>query len=148
MSRKLYGICSLLLVLVIYTFSSIPDLNLVDQRVLSPYWAQWINEHTYRFGGTGFFSYTISPHPDFVLHKIGHVIAFGLLGLTLFMAMESAYCAVFLAIVLASADELHQSFVVGRSSRFGDILLDTVAAFMFISLARIYFTRYGKGIRG
>jgi VanZ family protein len=148
MSRKLYGICALLLVLVIYAFSSIPDLTLVDHRAISPYWKQWINAHTYRFGSTGFFSYAISPHPDYVLHKIGHVIAFGMLGLTLFWAMRSASGAVSLTILLASADELHQHFVAGRSSRLGDILLDTTAALMFICLVRLYSSSCSKKIRG
>ncbi|EAX48975.1 hypothetical protein TcarDRAFT_2664 [Thermosinus carboxydivorans Nor1] len=84
--------------------------------------------HTYKIGRDGFFSYVFSIDPDWIAHKIGHVVFFGLLGATLQYALRRPYLAAVIALAIACGDELHQYFVSGRSSRFGYIVLDSIAA--------------------
>jgi VanZ family protein len=84
-----------------------------------------------------FFSYMITPHPDFILHKLGHIFGFGLLGTSLYLATgKSVKWGVFIAAIFAASDELHQYFIAGRSSRFGDIVLDVLAATCFVYVLR------------
>lgn len=117
--------------------SSIPDLSLYDARALTPEMMQFIKKYTLRIGDKGFFSYVISPHPDYVLHKLGHIFGFGALGVTLYYAVGRSLKLAGLCIALfAASDELHQFFVPGRSSRFFDIVLDTLAAIVFIFVVR------------
>jgi VanZ family protein len=99
---------------------------------------QFIKTHTYRIGDKGFFSYVISPHPDFIAHKLGHIFAFGALGVSFAYAVggRSMHLAVLLTSLFAASDEFHQYYVAGRSSRFGDIVLDTLSAMLFIFIVR------------
>lgn len=127
-------IIALIVMLAIFWLSNIPHLSLYDSSSLSLEMKRFIKKYTFRIGNKGFFSYVISPHPDFILHKIGHIFAFGSLGVLLYTATQSIHWAVIITTIFAASDELHQYFVAGRSSRFGDILLDTVAAFVFICI--------------
>lgn len=73
--------------------------------------------------------------------KVGHVIGYGLLGMSLYRAMLRVSAQPFaysLAIVLlyAISDEVHQQFVPGRSGSWQDVLLDAAAAALFISLTQ------------
>ncbi|MBP2645630.1 MAG: VanZ family protein [Firmicutes bacterium] len=96
-------------------------------------WQVFIQAHALEWGKTGFFSYVISFHPDFLLHKLGHIVVFGLLGVALYYACdEQRRRAVFWAMVFAAGDEWHQAYVPGRSCRLGDIVLDTLAAALCI----------------
>ena len=75
--------------------------------------------------------------PDFILHKIGHIMVFGTLGVSLYWATRySVTWAIALTAITAACDEWHQYFVPGRSSRFGDVVLDTLAAIVFILLVK------------
>ena len=133
MKNRIYWIFAGMIMAAIFAASSIPDLSLYDSAKLPPEWLVWISKHTIRFGKSGFFSYMVSPHPDYVLHKLGHIFAFGFLGISLYLATgRSLKRGVVIAAAFAASDELHQSFVAGRSSRLADILLDVVAATIFI----------------
>jgi VanZ family protein len=133
-----YWLLATAIMMAIFAGSNIPHLSLYDGRSLSPEWLKWIHAHTLHIGTTGFFSYVISPHPDFILHKLGHIGAFGLLGTILYLATgRSVRWGLFLTAFYAASDELHQYFVAGRSSRFGDILLDITAAACFILVLRM-----------
>lgn len=128
----------ILIAVIIYLLSDIPKLHLYDNRTLPPLWRELVQRYTIRIGATGFFSYVISPHPDFILHKLGHMAVYGALGVVSFFAAKRAGLAVLLSVLYAVADEIHQGFVVGRSSRFGDIVLDAVAAVAAIWLVKQY----------
>ena len=123
----------LVILSIIYNLSSIPNLHLIDESIVPLWMLQYINQYTIKIGQGGFFSYVISLHPDFVLHKIGHIVVFGSLGVSLYFATKkSVMWAIVLAALAAVSDEMHQYFVPGRSSRLGDVILDTVAAMVFI----------------
>ncbi len=135
MKNRIYWIFAGLLMAAIFAASGIPDLSLYDSAKLPPGWLIWISNHTIRFGKSGFFSYMVSPHPDYVLHKLGHIFAFGFLGISLYLAAgRSLKRGVLITAVFAASDELHQFFVAGRSSRLADIILDVCAAILFIWL--------------
>jgi hypothetical protein len=121
----------------IYFLSDIPNLHLIREEYI-PLWLKSLsNKYFVKFGAEGYFSYMISLHPDFILHKIGHIVAFGMLGISIYWATKySMAWAIILTAIAAAFDEWHQYFVPGRSSRFGDVVLDTLAATIFILLVK------------
>ena len=127
----------------IYFLSDIPNLHLIREEQI-PLWLKLLsNKYAVRFGTEGYFSYMLSLHPDFILHKIGHIVAFGTLGISIYWASKySVTWAVILAALAAACDEWHQSFVPGRSSRFGDVVLDTIAAFVFILVVKFLVRKF------
>ncbi|CAN5826345.1 VanZ family protein [soil metagenome] len=72
--------------------------------------------------------------------KLAHGTAFGVLGALLYAASGRVGVALGLATLYGVSDELHQSFVPGRSSDLFDLLADTLGAALFIFLVR-YLTR-------
>jgi VanZ family protein len=137
MRNKRYWLLACVIMITIFSLSNVPNLSLYDGDSLSPEWRKWILEHTIRFGTTGFFSYVLTPHPDFILHKLGHIFGFGLLGTSLYLATaNSVRWGIFITAIFAASDELHQYFVAGRSSRLGDIVLDVLAATCFVYVLR------------
>ena len=144
MNNRRYWIVAGMIMAAVFAASSIPDLHLYDSAKLPPAWLLWISRHTIRFGKSGFFSYMISPHPDYVLHKLGHIFAFGFLGVSLYLATgRSLKRGMLIAAAFAVSDELHQFFVAGRSSRLADIMLDVLAAALFVWLYKGY-GRFGR----
>ena len=127
-TKHFYWLAAIVIMILISFLSTIPNLTFFNNN-LPPELLNFIRVFSFRFGSTGFFSYGVSIHPDYLIHKIGHIVLFSLLGTFLYMATDrSVKWALLLVVVFAISDELHQGFVVGRSSRFGDIVLDTVAA--------------------
>jgi len=127
----------LTVIIIIYLLSDIPKLHLIRKDQI-PLWLQYLgNKYVLKIGSKGYFSYVLSLQPDFILHKIGHIVAFGTLGVSIYWATGfSITWAVILAAIAAACDERHQYFVLGRSSRFGDVVIDTFAAIIFIFLAK------------
>ncbi|TWH45264.1 VanZ family protein [Sporomusa sp. KB1] len=125
------------LMAVISVLSDIPNLVFFE-KILPPELYAWVIQYSIKWGSSGFFSYSISPHPDYILHKLGHIFLFGFLGMALYLAMNRSVAKAAMAItLLALADEIHQGFTIGRSSRFGDVVLDAAAAMVFILFAII-----------
>lgn len=118
---------------LIYHASSIPDLHLVQESQFPSWLMAWVKKHYIAIGDKGFFSYRLSLHPDFILHKIGHIMAFGLLGATALFATKAKKWALLILLLGAVGDELHQYFTPGRSSRFLDVVLDVSAGCVFIA---------------
>lgn len=126
------------IIVTIYFLSEIPNLHLINENQIPVWLKQLASKSTIRFGTTGYFSYIISLHPDYVLHKIGHIVVFGTLGVSFYWATSySVTWAIALTAVTAAFDELHQYFVPGRSSRFGDVVIDTLAAVLFIVIVNM-----------
>lgn len=89
-----------------------------------------------------------------VLRKCGHFFGYGTLGLVLMQGWLSLLltrlhgtwsrlrlCAGGLAVLsvslIASMDEVHQSFLPNRTACFSDVLLDTAGALLLVSLASL-----------
>jgi VanZ family protein len=102
---------------------------------------------------------------NFLLRKLGHFIGYGALGL-LFrrgwtislrrswegpqsrLPFSAAALAVLCTFFVACLDEVHQLFLVGRSSSFYDVLLDTGGAILFIRVVWVLAARRGKPLLG
>lgn len=78
----------------------------------------------------------LSPNPatDWLLRKTAHLIAYGMLAFLALFALHVARAprrtalALLIASAYAASDELHQSFVPGRSPEVRDVLIDVCGA--------------------
>lgn len=123
------------IMLLIFGLSSISHLSFFDGLIPAEY-MQFIKKFSFRFGNSGFFSYAVSPHPDYILHKLGHITLYGMLGFALYHASgKRPWQSLTIVAVFALSDELHQALVPGRSGRLGDVILDILSAGMLIYLA-------------
>lgn len=78
--------------------------------------------------------------PDWL--KVGHVIAYGVLGGVLYNALRRTQSrpllwSLLIVFAFACLDELVQSFVPGRSAALTDVLLDTGAALFIMFVIKI-----------
>jgi VanZ family protein len=95
---------------------------------------------------------------NFVLRKSGHFLGYGTLGLLFCRAWlislrrfwegprsRLPFSAVALAVIctfaVASLDEIHQSFLPGRTSSFYDVMLDTLGAILFSKIFMLVMAR-------
>ena len=83
--------------------------------------------------------------------KVGHIAGYSLLGASLLYGFgpgrrQSAVYALGVALLYALTDELHQTFVPGRSAGIMDVLIDVGAAGVVILLLLIInFLRQSRG---
>ena len=67
-----------------------------------------------------------------IVRKSAHFTEYTLLGFftarALRLSKKSSWFSIAIAAIYATTDEVHQSFVPGRSCEFGDILIDTAGA--------------------
>lgn len=120
----------------LYYLSSIPALHVLPKRWLPLWLEKLLASYTLKIGTTGFFSYALSLHPEFVVRKLGHFFAFALLGVSVYFAVRRKWIAVVLTIGLAVLDEVHQGMVPGRDCRFWDMVLDSVAGVCGVAVYR------------
>jgi len=82
---------------------------------------------------------------DTLLKKTGHFLAYGLLAMLALRGTKTGkrpYLLAFLITVMyAASDEYHQSFVLGRHGRLGDVLIDSAGALLALWQLR----RIGEG---
>lgn len=91
---------------------------------------------------------------DWVWFKSGHLIAYGVLTLLVWIALrvnevntEQAILSTWYAIMLAATlDEFHQGFVMGRTSRPLDVFIDLVAAWAVLQVVSRYNRRDPSGM--
>lgn len=76
---------------------------------------------------------------DFYMHKLGHIIAYSLLTLTFWINLKkkSYIKTIFFIVFFAFTDEIHQFFIVGRSGRLLDVLLDITASLLTLIIISI-----------
>lgn len=125
----------------IYLLSAVPDLVFFDS-LLPDDAKKAIQLHSIKMGTGDFFSYSFSLHPDFLVHKLGHILLYGLLGIFLFAAIGAKRSLLWVSLVVtfyAVGDEFHQAFVPGRYARLGDIMLDVLSAVVAVLLVRKFF---------
>ena len=94
----------------------------------------WLSNSPDARGGASLLA--LLPYGD----KLAHGTAFGVLGALLYLASGRVGVALVLAVLYGASDELHQSFVPGRSVDALDLLADTLGAALSIFLVR-YLTR-------
>jgi VanZ family protein len=71
-----------------------------------------------------------------IVRKSAHMLTFGLLGVLFYRVIRrrSIDYAWFCATLIAALDEWHQSFVPGRTPLLQDVVLDSFAAFLFLTI--------------
>jgi VanZ family protein len=77
-----------------------------------------------------------------IARKSAHILIFGFLGILFYIVIKkrTIWYAWFCTVLVAILDEWHQSFVPGRSPLIQDVLLDSLAAFLFLIIVA-FFTR-------
>ncbi|RHW39428.1 VanZ family protein [Lysinibacillus yapensis] len=102
-------------------------------KIEVPYWGQTISVET-----RGYYYFI-----EFLFRKGLHFVGYGLIALLFYILYRkfkfnvSMIYAVLTTFVVASLDELRQSFVPGRTGVFQDVLLDTAGAITFIFLYKL-----------
>ena len=99
----------------------------------------------------------IEKRTESVIRKIDHFSIYTLVGLFL-MALMSTYdfkeinriaISLIIGLIYASSDEIHQSFVPGRSAQITDVLLDFMGVslgMLMIKLIVEIFRKFGKNL--
>lgn len=99
----------------------------------------------------------IEKRTESVIRKIAHFSIYTLVGLFL-MALMSTYdfkeinriaISLIIGLIYASSDEIHQSFVPGRSAQITDVLLDFMGVslgMLMIKLIVEIFRKFGKNL--
>lgn len=62
--------------------------------------------------------------PHFIFFKSLHLIEYAILAILLFFALLKNKTSIIFAYLYALSDEIHQTFIAGRSGRFKDTLID------------------------
>ncbi len=125
--RKL-ALLIILFALIIFTFS-IPFTGIpqYDSDVS-------IQHFFYEF----FKLYNIQQSESLLLRKVGHVLFFGLLAFVIYLNLphveltKRGLLAWGVATILGFCDEVHQFFIVDRSGRFLDVMLDSFGAVLML----------------
>ncbi len=79
-------------------------------------------------------SVPVSRDFQFLFFKSLHLIEYGILGILLYYALSNLPITLIIAYIYALSDEIHQSFIPGRGSKFTDTLFDLVGIILGIFL--------------
>jgi len=71
-------------------------------------------------------SVVADPLPRFIFFKSLHILEYAILAFLLFYALKKNKDTLIIAYIYAISDEVHQTFVIGRSGRFKDTIFDLV----------------------
>ena len=81
---------------------------------------------------------------SFIVRKGAHMFLFCVLGILFFGSvyngdniLKSVFIALLLAFLYACSDEYHQTFVVGRTGQFDDVLIDFSGAFIGVLIVSL-----------
>ena len=81
---------------------------------------------------------------SFIVRKGAHMFLFCVLGILFFGSvyngdniLKSVFIALLLAFLYACSDEYHQTFVVGRTGQFNDVLIDFSGAFIGVLIVSL-----------
>ena len=66
----------------------------------------------------------------FLILKSFHIIEYAFLVFLILFAISKKKLSIFIAYLYAISDEFHQSFVLGRTGRFRDTLIDLIGIFI------------------
>jgi VanZ family protein len=76
---------------------------------------------------------------NFVIRKIGHLVAYAILGALNFRALRGRrpFLALAMAVAVSITDETHQAFVSSRTGTPWDVLIDGIGAALAVLLWRV-----------
>lgn len=140
MKNLLKRIMFIILLLSIFQLSNTPNLRVSEPKT-------WFNSAQYEenlsvqkfFHKDGDFyrPYKNITNKEFILHKISHILFFSILTILSYLNFKNKnrllYSWIFV-VMYATTDEIHQAFIIGRSGRLMDIILDSTASLITILL--------------
>lgn len=147
---------TLLLSLLVVAFLIVKLSNTSELKVIEP--ASWLNDTEYETAvhNLDFLFDTDSnfynPYDtnrimekNFILHKISHILFYSVMTILLFLNIRKIrfkYCITFVSIVaFALLDEIHQFFVVGRSGRLNDVIVDSISSMITLIIIYLFLKR-------
>lgn len=77
-------------------------------------------------------------YPSLAIRKVGHFFFYGFIGISLFRVgkwqsiLVNGFFATILTIFIGILDEVYQYFLLGRSGRMLDVLVDGAGCFIFV----------------
>ncbi|WP_431029606.1 VanZ family protein [Lysinibacillus sp. LZ02] len=80
---------------------------------------------------------------EFLIRKATHFAGYGIIAVLFFLLYRKlnwrfpTLFAILSIFFIASIDEIRQTFLPGRTGLFDDVMIDTVGAIVFVSLAKI-----------
>lgn len=144
----------LLVMFAIFYFSNTPNLRVLDPTtwVNNPKYEETVTDLNFiKTDESSFYSlYNLEDifYIDFILHKLGHIFFYGLLTLLVYLNLpfkKFKYIVTWSFVTLfAFSDEVHQYFVVGRSGRILDTILDSFTSIFVLFL--IFFFNFSTYI--
>ena len=82
----------------------------------------------------------------FLILKSFHLIEYAFLAFLLFYALLKKKLVIIIAYLYSISDEIHQSFIPGRTSRFRDTLIDLIGIFIGVFIFNKIFPLIKKKI--
>ncbi|WP_392486280.1 VanZ family protein [Haloimpatiens sp. FM7315] len=133
--KKFISYCAVLIwMIVIFKFSSEPA-NISDAKsrfAIDILNTLGLNLNTF-----------IGKSTNYIIRKIGHITEYMILSILLFKALSFDFSkkktliyTFFLSVLYACSDEFHQTFILGRSGQFTDVLIDSLG--ILIGISAIY----------
>lgn len=104
------------------------------------YWGQTISVET-----RGYYYFI-----EFLVRKGLHFVGYGLIAILFYLmyrkfkAKIAVIYAILTTFIVASLDEFRQTFVVGRTGIFDDVILDTAGAITFLMVFKVVLAIYPK----
>lgn len=80
----------------------------------------------------------------FLILKSFHLIEYAILAMLVYFAIRKTNTSVYISYLYAVTDEIHQSFVPGRTPKFSDTLIDLLG--IFIGLAILFLVKKRKDL--
>lgn len=74
--------------------------------------------------------------PHFLFFKSLHLIEYAILAVLIFFALLKNKTTIIFAYLYALSDEIHQTFIVGRSGRFKDTFIDLLGIIIGLYLLK------------
>ncbi len=91
------------------------------------------------------------------LRKVMHSAVYLILGILILFFINSLYknnkyikssvLTIIITFLLASLDEYHQTFVMGRTGQFKDVVIDSIGALIGIIIYGTYYYTYRRGLK-
>jgi VanZ family protein len=127
----------IVMVLMITYLSNIPDLKVTDINTWAnkPHYEEKISAVSLIKFSSSFYNLYKKPFTtEFYMHKLGHITSYALLTIFLITTCTQTKKRKILVgvFLFALIDECHQFFVVGRSGRIMDVILDSCISLVTI----------------
>ena len=138
MMGKSLALC--ILICVVFYLSNTPNLKVAEVETWTnePQFEKNVVDLSFIMDKESVFYdlYSDFYYRDFFLHKASHVLFYGVLSILIYFNLpkmkNKALSTMLLIFLFALSDEIHQFFVIGRSGRLVDVILDCTAAYAFL----------------